>query len=112
MALRATSALVPDPSSTTRPVNRNFTFTVEVVDRRAARATKHTLELSLAASNDLMFSGGTKTVTQEETIGSVPVTVTFSSKRIAGGGDDLSSFRVTLREQGGSDLVFCLVGIE
>ena len=49
---------------------------------------------------------------QDETVGKDPVHVTFKAKTISGSGADLSSFRVTLREQGGADLVFCLITLE
>jgi hypothetical protein len=118
MALRATSPLTPDHTSTPRPVNDTFDFDVEVVDRRADTPTIRTLELALAPNNDLFFAGGSKSVEQKVRVGSEPVQVTFSRKRITGSGrntetgEDLSSFRVTLREQNGDDLVFCLIRIE
>jgi hypothetical protein len=112
MALRATSPLLADPSSTTRPVDETFDFTVDVVDRRAGTAIERTLELFLAPDNDLVFVGGSKTVTKKVRVGSEPVTVTFPQKRITGSGDDLSSFRVSLREKDGSTLVFCLITLQ
>ena len=110
--LRALSALEPDPGSTTRPVNKMFDFVVTLVDRKAERKSPRTLELSLAADNDLFFPGGSKTVTQVESIGDTPVDVTLDRKKITGSGTDLSSFRVTLREEGGDVLVFCLIGLD
>lgn len=110
MALRATTPLVPSPRSTTRPVNASFTFRVTVVDRQASAPSQRALELVLASSNDLTF-GSAKTVSQVEMVGSDPVQVTFSGKRIKGSGADLDGFRVTLRE-GTKNLPFCVIGIE
>jgi hypothetical protein len=109
MALKATS-LTPDPSSTSLPAT--ITFVAEVVDRKAVTPVERTLELALAAGNDLVFAGGAKSVTQKEKVGASPVNVTFARKKITGTGADLSSFRVTLRDDAGNDLVFCLVGLE
>jgi len=111
MALRATSQLVPTPSSTRRPVNASFSFAVTVVDRRAPKAKPRTLELALAASNDLSFADGQKTVTQEVSVGSEPVDVTFPSEGISGPGN-LAAFEVTLRENGGSRIVSCMIALE
>jgi hypothetical protein len=111
--LRAVSPMEPDPRSTTRPVNETFDFVVTLVDRKAERKSQRTLELSLAAENDLFFPGGSKTVTQVESIGDTPVEVTLDRKKIIGPGKDLSSFRVTLREEGSdADLVFCMIGLD
>ena len=112
MALRATSPLTADHNATPRPVKDSFSFEVEVVDRRATAPTIRTLELVLAAGNDLSFVGGSKSVSQDVTVGAAPVSVSLAGKRITGLGDGLASFRVTLREQGGSDLVFCLIRID
>jgi hypothetical protein len=112
MALRATSPLTPDHNSTPRPVKDTFSFDVEVVDRRATAPAKRTLELTLAPGNDLVFAGGSKSVTQDEMVGSVPVRVAFAGKRITGTGVDVSSFRVMLREQNVEDLVFCMIRID
>jgi len=112
MALKADSELDPTPQLTAKPVNDTFTFEVDVVDRRADRPRVRTLELALAPGNDLFFPGRTKTLDQDETVGKDPVHVTFKGKTITGSGADLSSFRVTLREQGGADLVFCLIRLE
>ena len=111
MALKADSELTPTPDATARPVNDSFRFEVDVVDRRAVKPTARTLELVLAAGNDLFFAGRKKSVAQDETVGKDPVHVTFTARTISGSGADLSSFRVTLREQGGADLVFCLIRI-
>ena len=112
MALKAISELNPTPAQTTKPVNETFDFEVDVVDRRADKPRVRTLELSLAPGNDLFFTGRQKTVEQDETVGKDPVHVTFSGKTISGSGADLSSFRVTLQEKDGPDLVFCLVMLE
>jgi hypothetical protein len=112
MALKAVSELNPTPEVTARPVNDTFQFEVDVIDRRADKPKARTLELVLAAGNDLFFTGRTKTVEQDETVGKESVHVTFKAKTISGSGADLSSFRVTLREQDGEDLVFCLVRLE
>lgn len=110
--LRAVSPLEPDPDSTSRPVNETFDFVVTLVDRKAERKSPRTLELSLAVDNDLFFPNGSKTVTQVESIGATPVVVTFR-KKITGPGKDLSSFRVSLREEGSGDvLVFCMIGLD
>jgi hypothetical protein len=112
MALKAVSELNPTPEVTAKPVNDTFQFEVEVVDRRADKPKVRTLELSLAPGNDLFFTGRQKTVEQDETVGKDPVHVTFKAKTICGSGADLSSFRVTLQEKDGPDLVFCLVRLE
>ena len=111
MALKAVSELDPTPAVTARPVNDTFDFEVDVVDRRADKPGVRTLELSLAPGNDLFFPGRQKTVEQDETVGKDPVHVTFSAK-ISGSGAGLSSFRVTLQEKDGPDLVFCLIRLE
>ena len=111
--LRALSALEPDPRSTTRPVNKMFDFVVTLVDRKAESESPRTLELSLAAENDLFFPGSSKTVTQVESIGATPVVVTLDRKKITGPGKGLSSFRVSLREAGSDAvLVFCMIGLD
>ena len=110
MALRATTPLVPSPRSTRRPVNASFTFRVTVVDRQASSPTPRTLELVLASSNDLTFEG-VKAISQVEMVGSDPINVTFSGKRIQGSAADLDGFRVTLRE-GTKNLPFCMIGID
>ena len=112
MALKAISELNPTPAVTAKPVNDTFDFQVDVVDRRADKPTVRTLELSLAPGNDLFFTGRQKTVEQDETVGKDPVHVTFSAKTIGGSGADLSSFRVTVQEKDGPDLVFCLIRLE
>jgi hypothetical protein len=110
--LRAVSPMEPIPRSTSRPVNETFDFVVTLVDRKAERKSPRTLELSLGADNDLFFPGNSKTVTQVESIGNTPVEVTLDRKKITGSGAALSSFRVTLREEGGDVLVFCLIGLD
>jgi hypothetical protein len=112
MALKADSELDPTPQVTTRPVNDTFDFDVDVVDRRADKPRVRTLELTLAPGNDLFFTGRKKTVEQDETVGKDPVHVTFKTKTISGSGAGLSSFRVTLQEKDGPDLVFCLIRLE
>ena len=112
MALKAVSELNPTPEVTAKPVNDTFQFEVDVVDRRADKPKVRTLELSLAPGNDLFFTGRQKTVEQDETVGKDPVHVTFKATAISGSGADLSSFRVTLQEKDGPDLVFCLVRLE
>ena len=112
MALKADSELDPTPLVTARPVNDTFDFEVDVVDRRADKPRVRTLELSLAPGNDLFFTGRQKTVEQDATVGKDPVHVTFKAKTISGSGAGLSSFRVTLQEKDGADLVFCLVRIQ
>jgi hypothetical protein len=48
-----------------------------------------------------------------ESIGDTPVVVTLDRKKIAGPGADLSSFRVSLREEGSDAvLVFCMIGLD
>ncbi len=112
MALTAVSNLVPNPASAARPLrNKTFTFVVDVFDQDSAKPTMRTLELSLAASNDLFFTGGTKSVTQKEKVGAATVTVTFSTK-ITGTGAETAFFRVTLKEEAGDDLMACLVRLE
>jgi len=109
MALKADSELDPTPQLTAKPVNDSFTFEVDVVDRRADKPRVRTLELALAPGNDLFFPGRKKTVEQDETVGKDPVHVTFKATPISGSAADLSSFRVTLQEKDGADLVFCLI---
>jgi hypothetical protein len=112
MALAATSDLVPDPTSAARPLkSKSFTFTVDVMDDEATRPKKVTLELRLASSNDLVFTGGSKSVSQDETIGKVPVTVTFAIK-ISGAAANLGFFRVTLFDDADNALMACLVRLE
>ena len=112
MAITAISDLVPDPTSTAPPLkNKSFTFTVDVVDRRAAKPTEVTLELRLASSNDLVFGDGTKSFKQDETVGKEPVTVTFATK-ISGTAADLSFFRVTLFDDAENSLMPGIVRLE
>jgi hypothetical protein len=112
MALTATTSLVPEPSSASRPLkSKSFTFDVDVVDRKASKPTKRTLEIRLAASNDLVFTGGSKSVTQDVLVGAVPVAVTFTTK-ISGTGDELAFFRVTLLDDAQTEMMACLVRLE
>jgi hypothetical protein len=84
---------------------------IDLADSLASRTTARTIMLTLAASNDLTFSGGSKTVTKDVTVGSTPVSTTVST-RLSGTGDALAFFRVTVSEVGGDDLTACLVSIE
>lgn len=112
MALTATSSLVPEPSSVSRPLkNKSITFDVDVVDRRAAKPAERTLEIRMAASNDLVFADGSKSLTQKVDVGSDPVAVTFSAK-ISGTGAELAFFRVTLLDATEGELMACLVRLE
>jgi uncharacterized membrane protein len=112
MALRAISPLTPDPSSAKRPLkSRAFAFSVQLVDVKAPAPTDRTIEVSLAAGNDLQFAGGVKTVTRTRKVGATAVDVTLN-ETISGTVADLGSFRVTLRETGGKDLAACFVNLE
>jgi hypothetical protein len=112
MALAAISNLVPDPASTPRPLrNKSFTFVVDVVDRKTTSPVARTLALDLAASNDLVFPGGSKSVEQNVAVGRDPVTVTFETK-ISGTAAGLAFFRVTLSDEAENALAACLVRLE
>jgi hypothetical protein len=112
MALRAVTDLNIDPTSTPKPVNKSFDFTADLVDRTAPEPKKRTVELALSPDNELVFDGGKKSISKDVSVGNKPVTVTFSQKPISGDPGDRSSFRVTLREQDGEDLVFAMILIE
>src|SRR5215204_3129910 len=90
MALKADSELDPTPQATAKPVNDTFQFEVDVVDRRADKPKVRTLELVLAPGNDLFFTGRSKTVEQDATVGKDVVHITFKAKTISGSGADLS----------------------
>ena len=112
MALRAISSLTADPTSVKRPLkSKAVSFGVQLVDVKAPTPIDRTLELVLAASNDLVFAGGAKTVTRTRKIGATAVDATFN-ETISGTAEDVASFRVTLREAGGSDLAACFVNFE
>jgi len=112
MALRAVSALTASPSSAKKPLrNKSFTFSVQLVDVKATSPSDRTLELSLAAANDLTFSGGAKAVTRVKKVGATAVSVTFN-ETVSGTGTGISSFRVTLTELPSNILAACFVGLE
>jgi hypothetical protein len=112
MAIAAITGLVPTPDSAARPLkNKSITFTVDVIDAEAARPKKVTLELRVASSNDLVFADGSKSFTQDETVGKNPVTVTFATK-ISGAATNLAFFRVTLFDDAENALMACLVRLE
>jgi hypothetical protein len=110
MALAATTKLDRQPSSTTRPVDGSFTFTVTVVDRDATAPTSRTLKLVLSDENDLVFDDNTKVFSQNEDVGKDPVPVTFKA-RIKGAADDTSSFSVALAAKNSANLPFCLIRV-
>jgi|SRR5688572_1645795 len=112
MALRAISPLTPDPTSAKQPLkNKPISFAVQLVDVKAPTPIDRTLEWALAASNDLVFANGGKTVTRTRKIGATPVDVTLN-ETISGTSDESERFRVTLRQADGSDLAACFVGLE
>ena len=111
MALRAVSDLNIVPDSTNQPVNASFDFTADLVDRVAPVPKNRTVELALSPNNDLVFDGGAKSVSRVVSVGNAPVTVTFPKQQITGDAADRVSFRVTLREQNGDDLVFAMISI-
>jgi hypothetical protein len=111
MALRAISALTPDPRSVERPVKGKVAFTVQLVDVMTPTPTDRSLELSLSPRNDLVFAGGGKTVTRTRKIGATAVEVTLNES-ISGTGDAAASFLVTLSESGGNELASCFVNLE
>jgi hypothetical protein len=112
MALRAISSLTAEPTSVKRPLkSKAISFGVQLVDVKTPTPVDRTLELVLAASNDLVFAGGEKTVTRTRKIGATAVDVTFN-ETVSGTAADVASFRVTLREAGGNDLAACFVNFE
>src|SRR5262245_24476799 len=112
MALRAISALTVDPGSAKKPLkNTSLTFSVQLVDTKTPDAKDRTLELSLAAGNDLVFASGAKTVTRTRKVGATALDVTLN-EAITGTGADAGAFRVTLREVPSNDLAVCFVNLE
>jgi hypothetical protein len=112
MALAVISNLVPDPVSTPSPLrHKSFAFVVDVVDRKATSPVARTLALGLAASNDLVFPGDSKSVDQSVAVGKDPVTITFETK-ISGTAAGLAFFRVTLSDEAANALAACLVRLE
>jgi hypothetical protein len=110
MALRATTKLVPQPSSTTRPVNASFTFDVTVVDRQATAPTSRTLELVLSEENDLVFGNNTKAFSQDVVVGEEEVPVTFVT-RVKGPARDLAAFQVALSAETSAHLPVCRIRV-
>jgi len=99
------NSFVPDPPETSLP--GVVTFRAEVMSD--SKSKPHVLEIRLAESNELVFADGSKAVKQTVTIGTSPVKVAFSKKKISGDPGDLAFFRVTLFDSDDNPLDACLV---
>jgi uncharacterized protein YfaP (DUF2135 family) len=98
----------PVPDGTSLPAT--ITFTAEVMSDSKSKPQE--LEIRLADSNKLVFGDGSKSVKQIATIGTSPVRVVFSKKKITGDPGEAAFFRVTLFDSDENQLDACLVALE
>lgn len=106
MALRADSDLIVTPATGKPP--KAFKFEAMILDATAPSPTKVRIGLHLSDGNELTFTGGTKSITRDETIGKTAKRVTFSTN-VNGNATGVAAFKVSMRDAAGRDLVIKMV---
>ena len=87
---------------------RSFKFEARILDPDVATPKKVKIGLHLSPGNELTFPGGSKSISQDETIGKTAKPVTFTTN-VNGDGSKISSFKVAMRDAAGNDLATKMV---
>ena len=111
----ASTPLVPTPRdvalSPAVAVSIDFALSLSDTAALPGGSTPHTLTLTLEPGNDLLFEPeNAKQVDRPKTISSAPTPFIFKG-RVKGTGAGLLSFKVSLLDDGGQMVAFCLVGL-